>query len=53
MTRRALARSLIVFAIASAPLYAQTGATFKQWGSETMTKIEQDFRVPASNLYYE
>jgi hypothetical protein len=32
---------------------AQTGATFKQWGNETQTKIEQDFRVPGSNLYYE
>jgi hypothetical protein len=33
--------------------YAQTGATFKQWGEETLTKIEQDFRMPGSNLYYE
>src|SRR5258708_37751237 len=32
---------------------AQAGATFKQWGNETQTKIEQDFRVPGSNLYYE
>lgn len=30
-----------------------TGATFKQWGTETQAKIEQDFRVPGSNLYYE
>jgi hypothetical protein len=36
---------------ASSP--AQSGATFKQWGTETLNKIEQDFRVPGSNLYYE
>ncbi|MFG1609482.1 peptidase inhibitor family I36 protein [Actinoplanes sp. NPDC049265] len=32
---------------------AQPGSTFTQWGAETQAKIEQDFRVPGSNLYYE
>jgi len=33
--------------------YSQTGTVFKQWGEETLTKIEQDYRIPGSNLYYE
>ena len=33
--------------------YSQTGMVFKQWGEETLTKIEQDYRISGSNLYYE
>jgi hypothetical protein len=50
MTTRGVLALLIFFQVSA---YAQTGATFKQWGEETLTKIEQDFRMPGSNLYYE
>jgi hypothetical protein len=53
MQRRVLLSSLLLSVAASASSYAQTGATFKQWGNETQTKIEQDFRVAGSTLYYE
>jgi hypothetical protein len=33
--------------------HAQTGATFKQWGDETLSAIERDFRIANSALYNE
>lgn len=32
---------------------SQANRDFKAWGDETLNKIEQDFRKPGSNLYYE
>ncbi|MDC0712210.1 AbfB domain-containing protein [Stigmatella sp. ncwal1] len=32
---------------------SQVNSDFKAWGEETLAKIEQDFRRPGSNLYYE
>jgi hypothetical protein len=46
------AASLSLLALLPISAHAQSGATFRQWGEETLTKIEQDFRVPGSNLYY-
>jgi len=34
-------------------LYAQSGATLRQWGEETFSQIERDFRLSNSNLYRE
>ncbi|SEK24148.1 Beta/Gamma crystallin [Stigmatella aurantiaca] len=31
----------------------QANSDFKAWGEETLAKIEQDYRKPGSNLYYE
>jgi|GEM_PF-5925803 len=31
----------------------QANSDFKAWADETLNKIEQDFRKPGSNLYYE
>jgi hypothetical protein len=45
---------LIIYLICFATqALAQSGATFKQWGEESLTQIEKDFRMPGSNLYYE
>ncbi|UII22318.1 carbohydrate-binding protein [Fulvivirga ligni] len=44
---------LLLLAVLSYSLKAQTGNTFKQWGTETFSQIDQDFRLPNSNLYRE
>ena len=47
--------SLILFLIISFWGYssAQTGATFAQWGEETLNQIESDLGISNSNLYAE
>lgn len=44
---------LLSFASRAPKAHAQSGAQFKQWGEETLAKIEQDFRIPGSSLYFE
>src|SRR5687767_6871167 len=48
-----IAATLLLLESLPAPASAQSQATFRQWAQETQSRIETDFRVPGSNLYYE
>jgi hypothetical protein len=48
-----IAATLLLLESLPAPSSAQSQATFRQWAQETQSRIETDFRVPGSNLYYE
>lgn len=52
--KKVIARwGLLLLTSFSASAYAQSGGQFRQWGEETLARIEADFRIAGSNLYYE
>ncbi len=44
---------LLVMLLLQSNLKAQTAKEFRQWGHDIYDKIQQDYRIPGSYLYYE
>ena len=53
MMKLTLGGLILILVFIQSNLFAQSGDTFRQWGEETFSQIERDFRLSNSNLYRE